>query len=303
MRPLRTLLTGAIDYAGLFPPASLDLAPAAANYAAYRTGDDRWALGRLVVPASRLAEFGRVAAPGLERTGSPWRLTALAAADLAADLAAVHAFNDEQAGRAVVDAVELKAAASAAELEPARPGFLDAALPALNAGLETYVELPVRDDPAPLMARLAPAGARAKIRTGGVTADAFPPPDQVARFIRRAVEAGVPFKATAGLHHPLHGSYRLTYAPDSDSAPMYGFLNLFLAAALVSRGLDEAGARALLRESSPRAFRFDDAGIAWRDHRVTDADLRRIRREVVVAFGSCSFREPLDELRALGLPL
>ena len=59
--PLRILLRGLIDYAGLFPPASLDMADAVRNYAAYREGEHAWALGRFVVPAARLEEFERVA--------------------------------------------------------------------------------------------------------------------------------------------------------------------------------------------------------------------------------------------------
>src|SRR5579864_8648942 len=57
MIAVRALLQGAIDYAGLFPPAGLDLEATVRNYAKYRAGRDAWALGRLVLPAVRLAEF------------------------------------------------------------------------------------------------------------------------------------------------------------------------------------------------------------------------------------------------------
>ena len=83
----------------------------------------------------------------------------------------------------------------------------------------------------PRLAVLSAAGARAKVRTGGVTEGAFPASHALARFIQSCADAGVPFKATAGLHHPLRGEYRLTYEPGSPHGMMFGFLNVFLAAA------------------------------------------------------------------------
>src|SRR6185436_15978516 len=106
--------------------------------------------------------------------------------------------------------------------------------------LQPYIEIPVSGDPAPLATAVGRAGGRLKVRTGGVTADAFPSAADLARFLRAAVQAGVPFKATAGLHHPLRAEYRLTYEPGSACGTMFGFLNLFLATAFVSAGMDDA---------------------------------------------------------------
>lgn len=291
MRSIHTLLHGLIDYAGLFPPAQLDMAGAVAGYSSYRAGAHCWALGRFVVPVARLAEFESAAAPRLGAAGPPWKLAALAGPDLPADLATIAAFNSRVAG-ALVDTVELKA------------GTADAIAPALaavNARVDVYVEIPIGDDPAPLFDALARHGGRAKVRTGGVTPDAFPSATELLRFLRRSREAGVPFKATAGLHHPLRGAYRLTYAPNSACATMFGFLNLFLAAAFLDHCLDDADALALLEETAPRAFGFDEEGVTWRSHRLDDAELRHARRRSGLAFGSCSFTEPIDDLQALGL--
>ena len=96
--------------------------------------------------------------------------------------------------------------------------------------------------PAPLVAAIARRGGRAKMRTGGVTAEAFPTAAQVLRFLRACTEARVPFKATAGLHHPLRAEYRLTYAPDSPRGTMFGFLNVFLTAVLLRHGLSDKDA-------------------------------------------------------------
>ncbi len=292
MRTVRTLLEGVIDYAGLFPPAGLDMAAAVANYASYRSGETRWMLGRFVVPAARLDEFARAAAPCLAEGGGPWRLTALSGPDPKEDLARIAEFNRRHRGRAAVEAVEAKAPGGAE---------LAARVPASPDPLETYVEVPAAADPGEAVAAIARAGARPKLRTGGITPDAFPPADRVVRFMRACLAAAVPFKATAGLHHAVTGSYPLTYEPESPRAPMFGFLNLLLAAAWARQGSDDGEVRAVLEETSPGGFRFTDGRVGWRGRWLAEAEVGRTRRELAVGFGSCSFVEPVDELRALGL--
>ena len=137
-------------------------------------------------------------------------------------------------------------------------------------------------------------GQRAKIRTGGITPDAFPAIGNVAEFLRACKAKGVAFKATAGLHHPLRCVKPLTYEPNAPLGTMHGFLNVFLAATL----LDHADA--ILAESDPGAFAFDDDSAAWRGHRVTTEEIVATRRDFATSFGSCSFEEPISDLRELG---
>ncbi|MCU0621108.1 MAG: hypothetical protein MUC69_06360 [Gemmatimonadales bacterium] len=289
---LTALLTGIVDYAGLFPPSAHGMDAAVAEYARERCGPDAWMLGRFVLPVARLEEFTTSAAGLLQPAASdPWRLSALPGADLAADIERIADFNARRLG-AIVDTVEFRAT-TVAEIE--------GALPRIPPSLTPYVELPAANDPAELVQALARAGARAKLRTGGVTADAFPGATQVARFIAACTRAGVPFKATAGLHHPLRGSYRLTYEPGSAQGEMFGFLNVFLAAAFARAGASGAELEAILQERSPEAFRFDARGVAWRHLIVPRQELEAVRARVAMAFGSCSFREPVDDLRSMGL--
>ena len=145
-----------------------------------------------------------------------------------------------------------------------------------------------------LIPELKRRGLRAKIRTGGVTEDAFPSPEAVAAFIRACKREGVAFKATAGLHHPLRCVRPLTYEPNAAVGTMHGFLNLFLAAAMIE------DAEAILGETDPRAFTFDDGGVTWRDRRVTTDELKSMR-QFATSFGSCSFEEPIEDLKELGL--
>ena len=297
-RPVRALLEGLIDYAGLFPPAALDMPAAVESYAAYRGGADAWALGRFVVPSARLDAFEGAAAARLPRSAdaAPWPVSLLGGGDAAHDAEAIFAFNERHAhaaaGRAVIDMIEVRAGDMDALAHAARSA---------PAGVTTYVEIPIERDPVDLLAALATHGARAKVRTGGVTPDAFPPPRALARFIRLAADQGVPFKATAGLHHPIRAEYPLTYEPAAATGTMYGFLNLFLAAGFAQEGLTIAEIEQVLEERDPAAFAFDEAGVRWRGlHAGVDA-LGTLRTRVAASFGSCSFTEPVGELRALGL--
>lgn len=273
------LLEGVVDYAGLFPPAALDLPAAVAEYERHRTGGDAWMLGRFVLPASRLSEL---------EAPEGWRLSALPGPDVAAAAAAVEAFNTSQAGRAAVDAVELKAA-SAAEAA--------AVLADAPRGVTAYVEVPLDASLDASLDAVQAHGGRAKARTGGTTAAAFPSTDAVARFLDGCVRRSLPFKATAGLHHPVRGEQALTYAPDAPRGVMHGFLNLLAATALLAEGERPARALEVLEEREPAAFACVEGDLSWRGRRLDAAAARAL----FAGFGSCSFAEPVADLRALGL--
>ena len=297
MDALQTLIRCSIDYAGLFPPAGLGMAAAVQNYAEYRRSGDRWALGRFVVPATRLPELeAEVASLAPVSPAGAWPLAVLLADGSPAELRDIGEFNCRHAAAGATalsgDVVEVKAT-SIADVER-----LAGVIPRY---LQTYVEIPVREDPAALIAAIGRAGFRAKVRTGGVTAEAFPAAADLARFLAACAAAGVPCKATAGLHHPLRAEYRLTYEPASARGTMYGFLNVFLAVAFLREGLSRDDVVQLLEERDPTAFRFDGDGVEWRGRRVGTDALHRTRDEGVASFGSCSFTEPVGDLRALGL--
>ena len=278
-------VAGLVDYAGLFPPAGLDMTAAVTNYGAYRSDAHARVLGRFIVPAARLQEFRAAAAAVLprRRDDPPWRLAVLGGSDVAKDVAALAAMGvlpkhvgvvvdaDDRAHgvTAIVDALEVKAS-TLAEIAAIR-----AAVP---PDLELFVEVPVDPDPAPLLIALASAHAGAKIRTGGVTADAIPPVAHVAQFLMSAARIRLPFKATAGLHHAIRGRYPLTYAPDSPEAVMHGFVNVFAGATLARAGGSLEEVTALLEETDAAAFRFGPTGLRWRDRQLVAAQLGRRTR-------------------------
>jgi hypothetical protein len=292
---VEALMERIVDYAGLFPPAQLSMADAVRHYAEYRAGPDAWMLGRFVVPASRLEEFDEEGGALLPQSAAQsWALSATVSADVELDVRSIDRFNDrhrEAARGAVhVDTIEFRAT-RVEEIVAAEP---------FAGGYDAFIEVPVIEDPAPLVAEIARVGAKAKIRTGGVTAEQFPGARHVIRFIRCCLDHRVAFKATAGLHHPIRAEYPLTYEADAPRGVMYGFLNVFLAAAFMRAGMDDTLALALLEEREPSSIQVDEDRIRWREQAL-DRDALRAGRQEALAFGSCSFSEPVTGLRALGL--
>jgi hypothetical protein len=140
----------------------------------------------------------------------------------------------------------------------------------------------------------------AKVRTGGLVSEAIPAVATVAEFLTRAAERRLPFKATAGLHHAVRSLRPLTYASNSPRAVMHGFLNVFVAAAFAWHGNLDA-VSPVLEEQEPRAFQFLDDELRWHDERLSTEQVRTARRDFAHSFGSCSFVEPVSELREMGL--
>ena len=309
MAVIQNLVEQIVDYAGLFPPAELPLEQVVRNYSAYRQGPWSWMLGRLVLPAARLEEFSEVARGALPQSpGSGWMISALVpppdadgSAALQTSLDTIERFNqrhsDPATGLAQVDTIEVRAGTPELIVQLAR---------VVPEELNTFCEIPHQSDPVDAIRAIHQISTAsrvfAKIRTGGVTADLIPAPEQVARFIRRCVENQVGFKATAGLHHPLRGRYRLTYEPDAPEATMFGYLNVFLAACF---GFGAAASQKdmvqILKAESLDEFELSDLGIRWKNLDVAAARVSEIRYTKAISFGSCSFDEPTSELQSLGL--
>src|SRR5438067_13197801 len=106
---VKTLLTDAIDYAGLFPPAGLSMPEAVINYAMYRNSNFAWMLGRFVVPVARLGEFIESAEDFISADGdNVWRLSVIAGDDLDDTIRRVDDFNLHYGSGAGIDLLEIK---------------------------------------------------------------------------------------------------------------------------------------------------------------------------------------------------
>lgn len=300
---LRQLIARSIDYAGLFPPCSLELGPALDKQAAYVRSPDEWMLSTFVLPVARFDEAGAFLAPFNRE--HPLRVSALGPKkegigdflnELKLTREAMQSFCDRHAGLVSIQQLEmaLPKDADVAVLTEARgilagtewQNFWEAPANAAEQAIDALAE------------SNASASGRAfafKLRTGGVTADAFPSAQQIARALVAATQSQVPIKFTAGLHHPVR-QYR-----DEVQAKMHGFLNVLGAGVLAAQHRwDEKQTSEVLECEEAGLFSFAENSFRWRDWEVKIDQIER-HRQLVTSFGSCSFEEPREDLRALNL--
>jgi hypothetical protein len=294
----RALLGALIDHAALFPPASMSMEEAVAEDHRARSDPHAWVLHRFVCPASRLS--------GLEDALGGWAeapplsvvLDGVASGDEASWSESLEAVAGD-----VVDAARAGAPVAAVEvrLPSPRPGHaaLLAALAALRPlRAEVYLELVPGErwrDTLPAVIGAAKAvGARAKLRCGGETAEAFPPIEQVALVLASCRDSGVVLKATAGLHHPVRHT-----DPETGFA-MHGFLNLLAAASFAAaHNLRPSALERVLGEEHPGAFQVRADGVRLGREHASALEIAAARRHLFASYGSCSWREPLQDLHAL----
>jgi hypothetical protein len=174
---------------------------------------------------------------------------------------------------------------------------------AVAPAFEVFYELPLGADPRWLLAAVRAVGGRAKIRTGGVTPPDIPASDAVLKFLAGCAAIRLPFKATAGLHHAVRAERALTYEPESARATMFGYLNVLLAAAALWLDRPRGEALRLLESEDAATLAVEGSDVAWGASRFTAEEIARVRREFALSFGSCSFDEPVGEIRALGAVL
>lgn len=280
MRAAEALLHGAIDYAGLFPPAGLDLETTVRNYAAYRAGRDAWALGRLVLPAAKLAEF----ADRWSQYVAEWPIGLLLGSDYDTEMRL---------------AVDVGLRMDVIECRPARLEDIAEIRRRMPGDGLLFVESPEGCALQELIAAVASAGACAKVRTGGVLAEAIPASSTVARFLVLCARRDVRLKATAGLHHAIRGKQRLTYEAQSAAALMHGFVNFFVAATAAYEGTDETEIAEILNDGERGNFNASVEGLQWRRRTFSSEAIREMREKFAISFGSCSFEEPIEEMRVM----
>jgi hypothetical protein len=304
---IRLLMSEVVDYAGLFPPAQLPLDRVVVNFDDYFNSPQRWMLGRLIVPLGKIDECASQAASFVGAKTDPWKISCLLprVESIDSDPLRNHwrkiaEFNSIQAGRFSIDAVEV--AVGAAEQIP----VLAAALiqSKVTTPIELFVELPHAEDCSAHFEQLAAAqgvAMRAKIRMGGITANLFPEPEQVARFLTQAAQFSVPFKATAGLHHPVRAEYPVSYEDNCPRVIMHGFLNVLVASMMAkSKRLSESQLVTLLEETVASEFEITDESLCWRGITIPVEEILAARRNGFRSFGSCSFIEPVEDLQSLG---
>lgn len=300
---LGALLAHSIDYAGIFPPCSLALEPALQNQARYVRDPDPWMLNNFVLPVEKFdAAAGsislfdqkhqlRISALGGKSANKDELLAAL---KIAADK--IRSFSADHVDLVSIPQLEMPLPQDVNLESLAKVGSIIEALK-----LQAFWETPVTSAEKTiallaehnLQTSAPPFGY--KLRTGGVTADAFPTSQQVARALVGAAKYRVPIKFTAGLHHPIR-QFR-----DEVKTKMHGFLNVLGAALLATEhDWDEQQTSEMLEDEDTASFSFSDDSFTWREWKIA-TDQIKARRKLVTSFGSCSFNEPREDLRALNL--
>ncbi len=307
---LKIFLSQIVDYAGLYPPANLPLEEAFCNFVKYQHDAEVWMLSRFVIPAKRLAELSQLADVFPRDDVLSFSVLGRGGKDadeflenLKLDLADIHTFREVHGAGVVVDMFEISLPASIFVDRASTHALVNEAADVLNKnGLAVFFEAPFgegwqarAEKLIRSLRKLKDKHVGFKLRTGGVTADAFPSTEQVAWAITSTRDAGVPIKATAGLHHPVR------HYNESVQTKMHGFLNVFCAGVLaVVKNVSVEQIQAVLEDEDPANFIFDEAGFTWSDLRIVTTEVADARHQIV-SFGSCSFDEPREDLRSIGL--
>jgi hypothetical protein len=279
--PLDTLLRGLFDDASLFPPTSLAMPDAVAGYVRHHGAWYQAMTGPFVCPEARIGDL---------------RISLTAANIAEIDLSLVVTGGAEAVDSAVesvateprlrLRAVEVPARRDADPLT-AVTEVVDALDRTLLAGAAGYVEVPVAALSGGVLDAVAARGYRPKLRTGGVTAAAFPDEAALAAALCAVTDLRVAFKCTAGLHHAVR------HAADDTGFEHHGFLNVLFAVAATLRGADQGHVAAVLGDHDAENVADQVAGIG--------PDEAAMVRSLFTSFGTCSTDEPVADLAALGL--
>jgi hypothetical protein len=277
----------------MFPPGNLSLPDAWAAHSAWRSSAYADLVGPLLCSDRRLPELGALAAtatrqPG-QRAGETTHVSVVVtggagaiepAITWASRIDGVELVGIEVALRDEEDLAH-NARRAAAALSQAMPAELTAAveLPRINTS-PTAGWLDAMDV-------VAESGYRAKCRTGGLDATAFPDEAELAAFIHAALDRELPFKCTAGLHRAVRNT------AEDTGFDQHGFLNVLIATRACLDGTTEVETAQILAER-------DADTVAGQVAALGDAK-RTSTRDWFVSFGSCSITEPIDDLVALGL--
>lgn len=253
-----------IDYAGVFPPAELSAEQAIQAYEAGRASADKWILGPCMLKASQIAFVDERVLPS--------------ELGLVADLS--------------IDGFTPLPELTQIEVRHEAGGLEEIIRLAMTFASIVYIEGPWKSGGLGQLRRLRAHGldVRAKLRTGGFTPDAFPSPDQVAAFIQNCHDLQVPFKMSAGLHHPFR------HASSIPGAVEHGFVNILAAVRAVLDGQRHL-ATEILEETDPGRFEVQTGSMANVGKEVPAERVRWLFR----SFGSCSYQEPVAHLREIGL--
>ncbi|HEY0637204.1 MAG TPA: hypothetical protein VGD67_06120 [Pseudonocardiaceae bacterium] len=283
------LLSRLVDDAALFPPGDAAMVDAVRGHLAAREGRNAGLVGFFLCPVSRLPDL--IVELVKAKPAEPVQLSLVVNNGLGGVPKAVSTVEGrknllqlrmiEMPAPSDVDATWLERVSEFVPedvirvVEPRRPQPSSNGTPD-QGGHEAWLD-GVR--------RVARHGCWPKLRCGGPQAGAFPSIDVVADFIAAVCAEGVPFKATAGLHHAVR------HRDESTGFTHHGFLNLLVAVSrALAGGRDVAGALTVT----------DGEALVAELGALPEPAVHAVR-QVFASYGSCSLAEPVADLEALGL--
>lgn len=305
---LQEFLNELIDYAGLFPPAKLELSRAIQNYSNYISSEHSWMLGPFVIPATILNRlqlyknfFKNKRLLRLSVTGTKGISSKNVIQCLKEDYRNIREFLIQNSTWSKIEKLEIP-------LPPEKPSkallekilsisqeinsdvFCEIPLVNLNNWKENLLEtLDVIAD----FNSVNEVSIGVKLRTGGIKAELIPKPEQVAKAIALSRDRELRMKFTAGLHYPVR-MFR-----NEVKTEMHGFLNVFMAGMLAYKfNFDEAQIEKILKDEYVNHFQIGKNRLSWQNYILFTDDIKRFRKKLC-SFGSCNFNEPKDELEQI----
>jgi hypothetical protein len=290
-------LANLVDYAGVFPPASLSVPDAVEKYRRARESRAFWMVGRFLIRATQLEELAAAATTTMARGEAPWETSVVFDTEPSDSASRASEFHAEMDPAMVVSAAEARitdgSEAGIRDLFTTVASINPEVVPFLEVDRGFDIEAQLRAIAIVVADAGRPGGA--KIRCGGMTADLFPNPEEVAHFILSAVETDLPFKATAGLHQPFRHI-------DADlGVTRHGFINILMATAAAAEGANRQTVVDIISDTDQGAFKLSPAFATWRNLSIPGSALRRTRQRRFIAYGSCDFDEPVEALTDLGM--
>lgn len=319
-KSLELFLTGLIDYAGLFPPAKLPLDEAYPNFVKYKNEKYEWILSKFICPALKLNELEVLLYEVPEQYEKVYSLSILGKSgsdkdeffeNLKSDLDVWKNFRQKNSTVTNSSALEIKipesiiASGNAEKVYDLIAQCSDDVCEIIDESVRIAFEVTLFDDWKHNTRKAIEAikkhnlnfnNSVFKLRTGGVTSDAFPEPEKIAFVIRELLDRNIPMKCTAGLHHPVR------HYNESVNTKMHGFFNIFGCGVIAyTHNMSHFEMIKMLEDETASNFDFSDDYFEWNGYRITLDEIAAGREEFMLSFGSCSFDEPLEDLRSLNI--
>lgn len=297
---LKELLSGILDYAGVYPPAKLDFTSSYTNYCTYRNSPKAFMLGSFVCPITNLEDLRASQTPE-----SPIDVSVIASAaqnqenffrQLESDVEKTTSYFSHAIPSHNLYSFEVRLMSYDTDIQKCEKVLNK--LYSINKNTKLFLEVPFLDgwenSVLEMISRISEQTlCNAKIRTGGLNQNSFPTVKQLQQFIYACANNELPFKATAGLHHPI------THWDDEIKVIMHGFFNVFISAICMYHNYEHEIVEKILSSQNTSDFQFYDEYAVICDNKITLEEIQQ-GRTFALSFGSCSLDEPVEHLVSLG---